>query len=279
MSVKRLVPLNTVSLSFDPQSAIQGDIYYNNIDSKLKFFNGQSWEYTGFTSYNDLLGKPDLSVYATTSYVDDAISTVTGGGGALRIEQINSSGVVESYYPINKIQFDEDSGFDVINTSPGTAKIMMNSTFKFWQINGTQALTAEGLDTLNLTSSDGIIISASSSTDPKSINFTIDSSKVSVLDEDGNVPLSQLGNVPVKTTVKILSSAPSSPSDGDLWMKSDTGSLYVYDGQFWAETSGSSGFGVSISTDAPSNPSTGSLWVDSSTGITYTYDGMYWFEM
>lgn len=362
MSLKRLVPLNTVSLSADPQTARTGDIYFNSIQNRLRVFNGQSWEYLGVSSYNDLsdkpsiissavqwtpyhnqidgsgtntrylagdvvwdngsifianydneslptsntqywtnlgsgnrlnidgrdipnitynqlVGKPDLSIYATTSYVDDAISNIPGGSGALRVEQVNSSGVIESYYPITTLQFDEDSGFDVINTVSGKAKITMNSTFKYWQVNGIQALTAEGLDTLNVTSGDGIIISASDITNPKSINFSIDSSKVALLDQSGNIPLSQLGNIPVKSTVSILSSAPSSPSNGDLWMKSDTGSLYVYDGQFWAETSGGGGFGVSISNIAPSNPSTGALWVDSSTGITYTYDGMYWFEM
>lgn len=43
MSIKRLVPLNTVSLTADPSNAVAGDIYYNSTSSQLRYFNGTSW--------------------------------------------------------------------------------------------------------------------------------------------------------------------------------------------------------------------------------------------
>ncbi len=43
MSIKRLVPLNTVSLPSNPPTAIAGDIYYNSGISKLLYFNGTDW--------------------------------------------------------------------------------------------------------------------------------------------------------------------------------------------------------------------------------------------
>ena len=43
MSIKRLVPLNTVSLASDPVSPRTGDIYYNSVDQVLKFYDGADW--------------------------------------------------------------------------------------------------------------------------------------------------------------------------------------------------------------------------------------------
>jgi hypothetical protein len=47
MSVKRLVPLHAVVLDTDPAIARIGDIYYNSIDDKLKYFDGTSWNPVG----------------------------------------------------------------------------------------------------------------------------------------------------------------------------------------------------------------------------------------
>lgn len=47
MSVQRLVPLHAVALSTDPSSARIGDIYYNTVDQKIKFYNGSTWEFAG----------------------------------------------------------------------------------------------------------------------------------------------------------------------------------------------------------------------------------------
>lgn len=106
-------------------------------------------------------------------FVDE--DSATGGGGAISVQQVNAAGSpVESYTNITTIQFDEDSGFDVTNPATGTAKIAMNSTFKFWEVDGTQQLTAVGLDTVNFISGTGIDISADGSADPQSIIIAAD---------------------------------------------------------------------------------------------------------
>jgi Phage tail assembly chaperone protein len=43
--------------------------------------------------------------------------------------------------------FDETSGFALASGAPNTVTVSMNSTFKYWEVDGTLALTAEGLDT------------------------------------------------------------------------------------------------------------------------------------
>lgn len=71
---------------------------------------------------------------------------------------------------ITGIRFDDDSGFDVTNLGGGNVKIAMNSTFKYWKVNGAAGLTAVGLDTANFIAGSGITISANSGNN--SLTFT-----------------------------------------------------------------------------------------------------------
>jgi len=72
--------------------------------------------------------------------------------------------------------------------------------------------------------------------------------------------------------VTLSATAPSSPSDGDLWWNSEVGELYIYysDGTSdqWVETSGGSET-VTISDTAPSSPNSGDLWWDSDDGTLF----------
>ncbi len=79
-------------------------------------------------------------------------------------------------------------------------------------------------------------------------------------------------------SVTTSDSAPSSPSDGDLWYDTTTLRLYVYynDGSSsqWvkANPSGSgSGTSVAAQESAPSNPSSGDLWWDTADLIMAVY--------
>lgn len=109
-------------------------------------------------------------------------ATVSGGGG-----NGNSSGIIvgtmdianqfiNSFANITALGFDEDSGFDVINLGNGVAKVAMNSTFKFWEVDGVPGLTAEGLDTVNFITGNNISIVASNTASPKSIEFAVTAS-------------------------------------------------------------------------------------------------------
>ena len=114
-----------------------------------------------------------LANLATESYVDTAISGITNP--TISIQQVATDGTAtETYSNITTLQFDEDSGFDVTNPTTGTAKVAMNSTFKYWEVDGTQELTATGLDTVNFISGAGIDISADGSSDPQSLTIAAD---------------------------------------------------------------------------------------------------------
>ena len=83
------------------------------------------------------------------------------------------------------------------------------------------------------------------------------------------------------TNVTISDTAPTSPTAGDLWFKSDEGRLKIYynDGNSsqWVDTSpigsGGGGGGATVTTDdnAPSNPSDGDLWWKSNEGQLKVY--------
>ena len=51
-------------------------------------------------------------------------------------------------------------------------------------------------------------------------------------------------------SVSIVSTAPASPSSGDLWLDSDTAILYAFDGSFWVEISGTGGGGGGVDSAA-----------------------------
>jgi collagen type VII alpha len=112
------------------------------------------------------------AVGSTGAVGNTGVTGVTGAAGSLTIEQVGPTGTTESYTNITILQFDEDSGFDVTNATAGTAKVAMNSTFKYWEVDGVQQLTALGLDTVNFIAGEGIEITADGATSPQSITIT-----------------------------------------------------------------------------------------------------------
>ena len=75
-------------------------------------------------------------------------------------------------------------------------------------------------------------------------------------------------------SVTQSTSAPSSPTSGDLWFDTDSGDLLLYhnDGnsnQWVALQSGAPG--VTVSTSAPTSPLDGDMWWDSDTGALFLY--------
>jgi hypothetical protein len=73
---------------------------------------------------------------------------------------------------VTSLRFDSNSGFDVIGLGNGLAKVKINSTFKFWKIDGQDDLIAYGLDTIRFIAGTGIAITTNANTNPKSITFT-----------------------------------------------------------------------------------------------------------
>jgi hypothetical protein len=101
-------------------------------------------------------------------------------------------------------------------------------------------------------------------------------------DQTGRLSLSSTGG----TSADISANAPANPNVGDLWLDSDTAILYIYDGSFWVEISGSGGGGGTggtgggfiASATAPSSPEEGSAWFDTVNAKLYVYYDSFWIE-
>jgi hypothetical protein len=145
---------------------------------------------------------------------------------------------------VNAIRFDVDSGFDVVDMGGGEVKIAMNSTFKYWIVNGQQTLIAEGLDSVEFKNGTGINITTDPNSSPKSL--TISSSVPS----NHYVP-------PGGTAGQVLSK--NSGSDYDTKWSTVTGS-----GTLTPATSSNLG-GVKIGNNISVTPD-GVISVDSITG-------------
>jgi hypothetical protein len=86
-------------------------------------------------------------------------------------------------------------------------------------------------------------------------------------------------------SVSIVPNAPASPSAGDLWLDSDTATLYAYDGSFWVEISGAGGGGstggsgnFTLAETAPTSPTSGDTWFHTGTAKLYVYYDSFWVE-
>lgn len=210
MARKFLTPVNPPALSSDPASGTTGAIYFNTQINKLKVYNGTAWI--------DLSQSNDLST--------------------LSIQQVNTGGsAVESYNNISTIQFDEDSGFDVTNPSAGIAKVAMNSTFKYWQVDGVQKLTATGLDTVNLISGSNISITGNGTSSPQSITIATGSN---VTTNSGSQTLTNKTISGNSNTISIKANtasgwASSDPvlATGELGIETDTLKIKLGSGTTW----------------------------------------------
>ena len=96
----------------------------------------------------------------------------SGGGASLTVSLTDdSNNYTNVVTAVTGIRFDANSGFDVTNLGSGNVKIAMNSTFKTWKIAGQNDLIANGLDTIAFVAANGIVITSSTLSDPKSIKF------------------------------------------------------------------------------------------------------------
>ena len=96
---------------------------------------------------------------------------VVGTGGSITVGKVLTNGAyTNTFTGVTGLRFDDDSGFDVVDLGNGNVKVQMNSTFKYWNVNGASGLTAVGLDTANFIAGSGITISANPANN--SITFT-----------------------------------------------------------------------------------------------------------
>jgi hypothetical protein len=116
---------------------------------------------------------------ATANIVNAVFAIATAAfakaNNPITVREVYSSNgnVVNTFANISTIQFDTESGMAVVDEGNNTVTIQLNSTFKYWNVDGSPGLEAFGLDTVNFLSGDGVSISANNSNTPKSILFSV----------------------------------------------------------------------------------------------------------
>ena len=212
-----------------------------------------------------ILNKPTLATVAISGSYSDLIGTPTLVTSLNNLSDVNTSGAVA-----NKILKYDGSNWVVADDADSAAD--GNTTY-------TQSSVADSSNVkLRLTGSDStnddILITAGNN-----IN-------ISNVTADGFT----LSSTDAGATVTTSDSAPNSPSDGDLWWKSDEGRLKVYyqdtDSSQWVDASPpltpQTGATVTTSDSAPSSPSDGDLWWKSDEGRLKVYyqdtDSTQWVD-
>ena len=93
----------------------------------------------------------------------------------LRVDLASLSGNISNVITnVSTLRFDEDSGFDVNDLGNGIARIGMNSTFKYWEVEGQAPIVAYGLDTIKFIAGTGIVLETQPNAVPKSLKITAD---------------------------------------------------------------------------------------------------------
>jgi hypothetical protein len=100
-------------------------------------------------------------------------------------------------------------------------------------------------------------------------------------DDNNRIVLSASGGSGGGASVTISATAPTSPTLGNIWLDSDNGSTFIWDGVYWVEIGGAGTAEAiaAVASSAPANPILGRIWLNSSTAKTYIYDGSYWVEI
>lgn len=153
----------------------------------------------GTISYNSLTDKPTIPTVPTnvSAFTNDSgylttIGTISYNSltdkptiPSMTVSLIDSANTVSSpLTDITAIRFDTDSGFDITDLGSGAVKVGMNSTFKYWKVNGQDDLVATGLDTIEIVAGPGLTITTDPLADPKSITFNAVDKTVSLY-QDG----------------------------------------------------------------------------------------------
>ena len=174
-----------------------------------------SGNYLTLSGQSITAGTVPVSLGGTGATSAAAARTALGAINGLTVKQDGTGTSNDATYTtITTLIFDYDAGLQVSSPSTGEAKITLGSHWKTIQIDGTNAVTPSGEETLNLIKGTGINITGNSGSTPQSLTFSI------------NAALNDLSNV-----------SAGSPSTNDV---------LKWNGSSWVPGSVSSGGATSL---------------------------------
>ena len=163
-----------------------GDLGYTGSFGDLGYTGSEGSGFVGSRGYTGSRGAGFVGSFGYTGSASEGYAgsqgpvgytgsgNAGGGGSPLELSEIDATETkfTNTVTNVTAIRFDSDSGFAVSYLGSGAVKIAMNSTFKFWNVNGVPGLTAEGLDTVDFITGPGMSIVTNTSGTHKSITFS-----------------------------------------------------------------------------------------------------------
>ena len=152
-------------------------------------YNGSTWYAIGPNQY--MPPDPILRPLDWTLVAAHGDMGPTGSSAVLTVSLMSPTGAYSNVVSsVSTLRFDTESGFDVIDLGAGEVKIGMNSTFKYWEIDGQDTLIANGLDHIHLIAGNNIVLTSDIYASPKSLTI---SSNISAADNMGAVQYNNNG--------------------------------------------------------------------------------------
>lgn len=135
-------------------------------------------------------------------FPDGSIQTSTAA--TLSVSYITSGTLTTgTILAVNALKFDTESGFDITDLGEGAVEIALNSTFKYWEVDGQPTLIAHGLDHVHIIAGNGMRITTDDTVVPQSITFNAEPSTLT--NGTYNVTLGDNGKLTLPTTATITS--------------------------------------------------------------------------
>ena len=257
-----------------------GELAVNLTDEKLYSSNGTvAFEVGANLSSITVAGNAALGKIVANGGLGTSGQTLfsnsTGGlywetpSNGITVELVNTTSNVTTLTTVSTLQFDENSGFNIVNVASGKAKVEINSTFKFWQVDGVQKLTATGLDTVNFIAGDNITITANGANTPQSIAFSTSLNPTFTTITIGNSTVNTFANSSAFRTTKIVANGVVGTA-GKVLTSNGTGGIYWGD----ATTGGGGGGDLTIISDTFSGNGSNTIFtlsVSTDTEKTFVY--------
>lgn len=121
---------------------------------------------------NVLVGEPVVNLADRILYSKNGSGNIVVIGSNLTVQLVDpTNNATTSVADVRTLQFDSDSGFDVVDQANGIAKVQMNSTFKTWNVQGQANLVATGLDVAEFVAGNNIVITTNANASPQQIRF------------------------------------------------------------------------------------------------------------
>jgi hypothetical protein len=232
----------------------------------------------------------DTSIIATQTFATQAASDALTDANSYTDIAISSLGnqIGEDYVPISLL--DQPDGVATLDSNGKVPLTQLNITEEIQDVAAAMITSAthtnisvsydDNSGTLSFTGISGLSQEEIQDFVAPLLNHAFHTNITATYDDVNNRITLQGNSGGGGASVIISPTAPSTPGLGDIWLDSDNGNTYIWDGAYWIEVGAGTAQAVAaVLSSPPANPVLGTIWLNTSTAKTYIYDGSFWAEI